>query len=586
MPSTTSPQHLPPAFDATAWSAIEPVLDELAAREIDSIEAFERWIRDRSDLESACSEAQANLYIDMTRRTDDEAAQRAYASFIERVPPRLKPRLFELDTRLLDLAERFPLDGARYGVLLRDTRAEVELFREENVRIQTELETLGQRFGQISGAMTVEFEGRERTLAQMAVYQESTDRAERERAWRAVADRCLADADALDELFDEMVARRDRMASNAGLESFVGYAFKEKLRFDYTPEDCARFHEACQRVVVPFNERLQERRRRHLGVARIRPWDLSVDPRSRPALEPFETGRELYEKSRRVFASLDDRLASMFETLGEGLDENGTLEMPTLDLDARRGKAPGGYQYMRERSGLPFIFMNAAGVQGDVRVMIHEAGHAFHALLLADEPLRHDRNPPIEFCEVASMAMELLAMPHLGGEDGFYPDARDHARAMRQQLERVVGVLSWIATIDAFQHWIYANPAHTREQRAEAWLELEERFGYMGRARPSFEGIDPDHRRRAWQRQLHLFLVPMYYIEYAIAQLGALQLWERSLDEGEHAAVDAYLAGLRLGNRRPLPELFEACGIEFDFGPEMLERLVGRVETELAKLPE
>ncbi|MFG0326525.1 MAG: M3 family oligoendopeptidase [Phycisphaerales bacterium JB037] len=571
----------PVTLDATKWDAIEPVLDELRDRPVTSADELVRWLEDRSAFESAASEAQANLYIDMTRRTNDEAAQQAYASFVESIPPRLKPRLFELDRRTIELAGATPPERERYEVILRDTASEVDLFRDENIPIETELARLGQEFGQISGAMTVEYKGKERPLAQMAVFQESTDRKERESAWRAVADRRLQDADRLEGLFDKMVARRHALAQNAGFADYIGYAFKSKLRFDYTPADCRDFHDACAQVVVPFNRRLQSERERRLGLEALRPWDLAVDPKGRPPLRPFETGRELFDKTLACFEELDPRLASMFAELGDGLDETGRAERPTLDLESRKGKAPGGYQYMRDASQVPFIFMNAAGMQGDVRTMIHEAGHAFHSMVLRDEPLLHYRHAPIEFCEVASMAMEFLTMPHWGV---FYDDPQDLARARREQIEGGVQILSWIATIDAFQHWIYAQPAHDHDARRAAWLELDDRFGYLGRFRPDFDGLNPDYRARAWQRQGHLFTSPFYYIEYGIAQLGALGLWIMSLEKSPADAIEAYLKGLQLGGSRPLPELFKACGLPFDFGPETVGRLVERAQQELDKL--
>ncbi len=574
---------VPDTLDATDFAQIEPLLTALLQREITSSADLEQWLVDRSDLESAISEAQANLYITMTRHTDDEDAQRAYLSYIEHVAPRLKPLSFELDKRLVALSERYPLDPQRYEVILRDTRAGVDLFREENIPIQTELSRLEQRFEQIAGAQTVRFEGRERTLPEMATYQERPDRSLRERAWRAVAERRLEDGEALDALYDEMVRLRDEMARNADCPSFIEYAFKGKLRFDYTPADCVRFHASIERVVVPFNDRLARRRQEQLGVDRLRPWDLSVDPLGRGPLRPFEGGRELYERTLGMFRDLDPRLGDLFGTLGEGLDDNGTAVGTCLDLDTRPGKAPGGYQYMRDRSRRPFIFMNAAGLHADVETMIHEGGHAFHSLRCADEPLLHYRHAPIEFCEVASMAMELLSMSHW---DAFYAHEGDLARAKRKQIEGAVSILPWIATIDAFQHWVYANPSHTREQRARAWLDLEERFGYAGRARVDFDGIDPRIRETAWHKQGHIFGVPFYYIEYAIAQLGALQLWALSLEKGLESAIDRYLSALSLGGSRPLPELFEAAGIRFDFSEDLLASLVDRAEHELAKLPE
>ncbi len=574
---------VPTTIDAADWSELEPMLDDLRTREINSAAEFEQWLIDRSELESAIGEAEADLYIDMTRHTNDEKIQGAYASYVETIPPRLKPILFDLDKRLVALSERFPLDSERYEVILRDTRAGVELFRDENIPIQTELAMLEQRFGQIAGSQTVEFDGKERTFPEMATYQERSDRALRERAWRAVAERRLEDVADLDRLFDDMIAKRDRMARNADCPTFIEYAFKGKLRFDYTPADCATFHDSVERVVVPFNNDLAAKRAEELAVDSLRPWDLAVDPKGRDALTPFEGGRELYAKSRAMFDKLDPRLGELFETLGEGLSDKGPAVSRCLDLDSRPGKAPGGYQYMRDRSREPFIFMNAAGLHSDVETMIHEGGHAFHSLVCVEEPLLHYRHAPLEFCEVASMAMELLSMDRW---DAFYNDPADLARAKRKQIEGSVSLLPWIATIDAFQHWLYANPTHTRQQREKAWLDLEDRFGFAGRARVSWDAIDPTIRTRAWHKQGHLFGAPFYYIEYGIAQLGALQLWVMSLEQDLEATIDSYLNGLRLGGSRPLPELFEAAGIRFDFSADLIGSVVERAQQELAKLPD
>ncbi|MEN0021448.1 MAG: M3 family metallopeptidase, partial [Planctomycetota bacterium] len=316
-----------------------------------------------------------------------------------------------------------------------------------------------------------------------------------------------------------------------------------------------------------------------------RPWDIAVDVKGRPPLKPFDGGADLVAKSQAAFRSLDPRLADMLKQLGNGADRvtaDNASNPPLLDLDSRKGKAPGGYQYMRDRSRVPFIFMNAAGLHRDVETMVHEAGHAFHSMVCVDEPLLHYRSSPIEFAEVASMSMELMTMPHWGASGSFYAeDSAAHARAMRQQLEGSIVLLAWIATIDAFQHWIYANPTHTRDERTAHWLTLDERFGRA----VSWQGLDAA-RANAWQRQGHLFGAPFYYIEYGIAQLGSLQLWLRSLEEGPAVAIDAYLTALKLGGSRPLPELFKAAGLEFDFGPEIVGRLAERVEAELAKLPE
>ncbi|GIW74908.1 MAG: oligoendopeptidase F [Phycisphaerales bacterium] len=579
---SAKPTGLVPAdLDASRWENVQPLFEALQSRPVDGVEALERWLADRSELEAACSEAQANLYIAMTCDTASQAKKDAYVRFLEEVAPRLKPARFELDRRQVELVDRLGLSGARYEVLDRDVRADVALFREENVPIQTQIDKVEQGYTETVGAMTVHFDGQERTLPQMAGYLQETDRSVRERAWRAIAERRLQDAEKIDGIYDELIALRHQMARNAGCESYVQYAFRSMHRFDYTPEDCQAFHRAVEEVVVPFKRRLDDRRREKLGVEPLRPWDLAVDPLGRAPLRPFDGGADLVAKTARALASLDGRLAEMFASLGDGRNDQGPADGAMLDLDSRKGKGPGGYQYMRDRSRRPFIFMNAAGLHRDVETMVHEAGHAFHSMLCRDEPLLHYRHSPIEFAEVASMSMELLTMPHWGGPDGFYPDPADHARAMREQLEGSVAMLAWIATIDAFQHLVYGQPEHTRQQRTQWWLELDERFGHQ----VSWDGLERE-RQTQWQRQLHLFSHPFYYIEYGIAQLGALQLWVRSLDEGPKAAIDAYLHALSLGGSRPLPELFEAAGIRLDFSAQTIARLAERVEAELAKLPE
>lgn len=571
---------VPADLDASSWENIEPLLAALRDREIDAADEFERWLLDRSELEAAISEAAALLYIGMTCHTEDQDRQRAYASFVEHVAPKVMPLGFALDKKQAALAKRFDL-GRRYAVLNRDTISSVEIFREQNVPIQTELAMLSTEYQTVIGAMMVEFDGRERTLPQMGVYQESTDRGVRERAWRAVADRRAADADRISGIYDRMVAKRHTMATNAGFGDYVGYAFKQMRRFDYTPALCFAFHEAIERRVMPFVARLQARRQRDMGLGALRPWDIGVDPKGRGPLAPFEGGVELVAKTKRVFSRMSPELSSMFESLGDGANDQGADGGASLDLDSRKGKAPGGYQYMRDRMRAPFIFMNAAGQHRDVETMVHEAGHAFHSMYCTDEPLMHYREAPIEFAEVASMSMELLSMPYW---DAYYADPEDLARARRQQLEGSLALLPWIATIDAFQHWVYSNPAHTRAQRAQAWLALEARFGHQG-YRVDWSGLEA-HRATVWQRQSHLFGHPFYYVEYGIAQLGALGLWLTSLEQGEDAALEAYRRALSLGGSRPLPELFAAAGLPFDFGDATVARLVERVEKELAKLPE
>jgi oligoendopeptidase F len=421
----------------------------------------------------------------------------------------------------------------------------------------------------------------------------------REGAWRAVAERRLADRDALDDIFDKMIERRDALAGNAGCRGsgakgplrvgpFVEFAFKEKHRFDYTPADCRSFWAAVEKHVVPMMRRLDEHRRRSLGLGSLRPWDMAVDLKGRTGLRPFEGGRELFDKSVNVMEALDPRLGGLLRRLGLGApatpDPARGFVSECLDLDSRKGKRPGGYMYVRDRSRTPFIFMNSAGLHRDVMTMVHEAGHAFHSMLAGPEWLLDYRDSPTEFAEVASMSMEHLTMPHWAtngqaGASRFYAQKQDADRARREHLEDSIMILAWIATIDSFQHWIYADPKHTRTQRDDYWLELDQRFGHA----LDWDGLD-DHHRCVWQRQGHLFSHPMYYIEYGIAQLGAFQLWLKSVKEGETAAVDAYIRALRLGGSRPLPELFAAAGIRFDFGESTVASIVEAAERQLETL--
>jgi len=573
-------EFVPAEIDASKWENVEPLLVALLDRPVESADEFERWIIDRSELDATLGEALALLYIGMTCDTESEKRQSEYAAYIEDVAPKIKPLAFELDKKHAVLASRFDL-GERYAVINRDTTSDVELFREENIPLQTDEEKLSTEYQAAIGAMTVTFNGEEKTLPQMGVFQESTDRDERERAWRTVTDRRLQDAEKISGIFDQLVEKRDAMGRNAGFDSYVGYVFKGMRRFDYTPELCFAFHDAIEKHVMPFVERLDARRRSQLGLDSLRPWDLGVDPKGREPLRPFDGGVELVTKTQRVFDRLSPELAEMFATMGDGSNSDGARDGASLDLDSRKGKAPGGYQYMRDRSRTPFIFMNAAGQHGDISTMVHEAGHAFHSMYCVDEPLVHYRESPIEFAEVASMTMELLTMPYWGE---FYPSEEDANRARRQQMEGSLGILPWIATIDAFQHALYTNPTHTREQRAETWLGLEQRFGLQGH-RVDWSGIE-NPRPLIWQRQGHLFGNPFYYVEYGIAQLGALGIWLKSLEDGEEAALDAYRRSLSLGGSRPLPELFAAAGLPFDFGASTVARLVERVEAELEKLPD
>ena len=563
----TAFRFIPATLDATQWSQLEPLYQKLLDRTLKCANCLEGLILDRSELDAAAAEAEANLYIAMTCHTDDADIKARFLKFVEEVDPNLKRVGFDLDRKIVESPHASALDQARYGTLLRSLKQEVKLFRAENVPLQTEVTKLDQQYSEINGAMTVQFDGTERTLPQMARFLEETDRARREASWRVVAERRLQDVTRIDAIYDEMLQLRAKMAANAGYPNFRDFQHDRLQRFDYTPAHCAAFHEAVEKTCVPLARRMQARRAKALGLTALRPWDLKVDVKGRSPLRPFEGADQMVERTSKVYHRMDSELARMFDSMRGG---------GCLDLDSRKGKAPGGYQYQRQLSRVPFIFMNAAGMHRDLTTMVHEAGHAFHSLLSKNDPILAYRGSPMEFAEVASMSQELLTLPYL---EEFFSTA-DAERARRELLEGVISMLPWIAQIDAFQHWVYLNPGHSSAERTKAWLDLDARFG----GSLDWSGIEGS-RAHMWQRQLHLFGMPFYYIEYGIAQLGSLQLWLAS-KKSEKDALAAYKRALTLGGSKPLPELFAAAGLRFDFGPATVQSLMDAVGAELDRLPD
>jgi oligoendopeptidase F len=484
---------------------------------------------------------------------------------VEQIEPHLKPRQFALETTYVTHPLRGQLPPERYQVFDRDMKNHVELFREANVPLETEEAKLCQQYQKLSGSLTVNFRGEERTLVQMGRYAEEPDRALRQEVWELVARRRLQEAEKFDDILDAQIKLRQQIARNAGFENYRNYAFRRLGRFDYTPADCEKFHNAVERHLMPVARELQAARRARLNLDQLRPWDLVVDPLNRPPLKPFSRVEEMVSRTQKIFDRLDSELAGGFQQM---------QDLRLLDLDNRKGKAPGGYQDTLNESRLPFIFMNAIGLQRDVETILHEAGHAFHALATRDEDLRAYRHAPTEFCEVASMSMELLGNRFI---EEFYSED-DANRARRVHLEGIVGVFPWVATVDAFQHWIYIHPNHLREERRQAWLDLMDRFG----GDVDWSGYE-DARANLWHRQLHIFLHPFYYIEYGIAQLGALQVWA-NFRRDQARALNDYKNALALGGSRPLPELFRAANCQFEFSEKTIAPLAGLLREELQKL--
>jgi oligoendopeptidase F len=567
LPAHRPRRFLPEQLDLGDWAQVAPLFDALESRasQLKSSADLERWLLDWSELTAALDEAKELRQIAMTCHTENSDAEKAYLHFVEKIDPEIKPRHFKLAQLLMAHPLRNQLPKQRYEVYLRDTKVLVELFRPENIPLETEEAKLSQQYQKLSGSLTVVFRGEERTLIQMGRYLEETDRNTRREAWEVVANRRLQEADKFEELFDKLVRVRQQIAKNAGFDNYRDYIFRKLNRFDYTPADCVAFHDAVEREIMPAMRELQADRRRKLTLPSLSPWDLSVDPLSRPPLRPFGEVGEMIGRTQNIFNRLDRDLAGGFQQM---------QDLRLLDLANRKGKAPGGYQSTLAESRLPFIFMNAVGLQRDVETILHEAGHAFHALAARDEDLYAYRSAPIEFCEVASMSMELLGNEFI---EEFYAPA-ESSRARRTHLERVVEIFPWIATVDAFQHWVYTHPGHTRAERSLAWLELMDRFG----GDVDWKGYDKS-RAHLWHRQLHIFQYPFYYIEYAIAQLGALQVWANSKRDKQKALND-YKQALGLGGSRPLPELFQAAGCPFEFTATTIRPLVQLVRGELAKL--
>lgn len=524
---------------------------------------LEKWLMDRSELESAVSQEGDILYIRMTCQTDDPARSDAYKHFIETIVPAVKPLEDHLNKRYVILREQFPSGGNRYEVYDRAIHEDINLFRAENIPLSTQIQLLSQEYQTISGAMTVQFEGAERTLPEMSKYQQQTDRGLRERAFQATAERRIQDRAKLDELFDKMLKLRIQAAKNAGFKNFMEFQFRAYHRFDYTPAECKQYHQAVAEVVIPVVAKIYERRQQQMKLASVRPWDTQVDPLGRPPLKPFEQVHSLIKGTGEIFNRLDPDLGHQFQEMADrGL----------LDLASRKGKAPGGYQNTLAEARKPFIFMNAVGVDDDVRTLLHEGGHAFHAFASAHDPIRDYRHAPMEFCEVASMSMELMGGEYL---KTFYNE-EDLARSKQAHLEDVVQLLAWVANIDAFQHWIYEHPDHTREERTRAWVEIYQRFGGQFL---DWSGLEK-YRESLWHRQLHIFEVPFYYIEYGIAQLGAVQLF-LNFKKDPRLTINQYRQGLTLGGSRPLPELFTAAGLKFDFSAKTIAPLVEGLAREL-----
>ncbi len=549
------------------WDNIKPILDELLSREINSVQELENWLKDKSELEAALEEDFAWRYIRMSCDTANEKLVQDFQYFATEIEPKVSPINNQLNKKFNDNPYIDALDQEKYFVYIRGIRKAIEIYRDENVELLTKLQVAQQKYQATTGAMSVIIKDQEYTLEQASNFLRDTDRAVRQNAWETIQQRRLVDKDNLNLLFDELVAMRHQVALNAGFENYRDYMFQALGRFDYTPQDCYQFHEAIEKHIVPLLSEQAEKRALALGIPNLRPWDMEVSTTGKPALKPFRNGEELIDKSIACFNQIDPKLGHMLSIMKAN---------KLFDVESRKGKAPGGYNYPLAETGAPFIFMNSANSLRDLTTMVHEGGHAVHTFLTAGLELNDFKHCPSEVAELASMSMELISM---GNWDIYFYNEDDLVRAKKEQLTDVLKTLPWVAVIDQFQHWIYTNPEHNAADREEAFKQIYSRFGA---GFTHWDGLE-QQMGNLWQKQLHLFEVPFYYIEYAIAQLGAIAIW-KNYKENPQDALKQYLAALSLGYSKPIGDIYKTAGIRFDFSPAYVQELAAFIKEELAKL--
>jgi oligoendopeptidase F len=568
VPKRPKRNFLPENFSVTTWEEFKSYFDNLLNRDINSVTDLKKWFLDRSELESVISEDLAWRYIRMTCYTENKEYLSAYQNFIQHIQPQIAPVSDQLNKKAAAsqyLNNLSQIEG--YDILIRNLKKEIEIFREENVPLFTEINTESQKYAQINGAMSVTIDGKELTLQQASVLLMSTDRKKREEVYHKISQRRLKDKEQLDEIFSRLIKLRHQVAVNAGFKNFRDYMFKALGRFDYTPKDCFDFHDAISKHVVPLLDDFAKERKNSLKVDQLRPWDKAVDAEGREALKPFTSGSELTEKTINVFQKLDSFLGqciTVMKTMGH------------LDLESRIGKAPGGYNYPLAEIGVPFIFMNATSTLRDMVTIMHEGGHAVHNFLTRDLELNDFKSTPSEVAELASMSMELISMDHW---DEFFKNTDDLKRSKHEHLEDLIETLPWVATIDKFQHWIYENPEHTPEDRKREWNRI---FDLFTDKITDWSGLQ-EVKDYLWQKQLHLYEVPFYYIEYGMAQLGAIAVW-RNFRKDRAMGLQGYTNALKLGYLRSIPEVYKAANIRFDFSERYIKELMDFVREETRKL--
>ncbi len=558
---------VPKEFKVTTWSRLKPYYNELLNRPIHSLEELEQWIKDKSELDAVISEAFSWRYIKITVNSADDKAEALYQYAVQNLAPKISSYEHQLNQKLVDCSFCEQLDPSRYGIHLRSIRNAVSLFSEENIPLATDIQMKSKEYVKIFSEMTIGVDGKQMTLQKASALLEEPDRQYREGVYHKIHQRILQDTSQLENLFDHLLKMRHRMAVNSGFSNFRDFKFQALGRFDYEVQDCYDFHDSIKTEIVPLIDELNAYRKNALKLDALRPWDLFVDPLGDTPLRPFETIDELLEKVAFCLDKLHPDFAGTIATM---------RELGHLDLDSRPSKRPGGYNMPLHLTGVPFIFMNATNSLSDMRTLMHESGHAIHSYFTRHYKLKSAKRVPSEVAELAAMTMELLTMDYW---DVFFPTEEEMRRAKIAQLEYVLKVLPWIATIDKFQHWVYTHPQHSREERSKNWMAIMQEFNSSVIDNSGLE----EYTAHLWHKQLHIFEVPFYYIEYGFAQLGAIAIWKK-FREDPGLAVENYYKALKLGYTKDIRKIYQTAGVEFNFSRDYVSQLGAFVKSELQAL--
>ncbi|MDA3883028.1 MAG: M3 family oligoendopeptidase [Bacteroidales bacterium] len=560
-------QFVPVDLEIQKWEDILPFFEELLHEHISTRQESEQWLIKRSELEAVIEEEMAWLYIRMSCDTQNSEYSSAFNHFVEHIEPHIAEYSNKLDDTVLELIEKDLIDTQKFHLLIRSLKNRHSVFRKENIPILSELQRMEQEYGSIASKMTITIHEREYTLQQAGLFLKETDRTFREQIFRAIHSRRLEDEAALNNLLSRLIEKRHQCAIQADFENYRDYKLKDLGRFDYTKEDCFAFHTSIQQTIPAAVKKIHKKRKESLSLSVLKPWDLDVDPENKPPVKPFNSAEELVQKTLNCLHEIRPKYASFIKTMA---DEG------YMDLESRIGKAPGGFNYPLYESNIPFIFMNASGSLRDVETLLHESGHAIHSCLTAELPLIEFKSMPSEVAELASMSMELISMEHW---HHFFANTEDLNRAKRSQLEQILATLAWVAIVDAFQHWLYENPSHSVEAREASWLQILSLYDTG-----IIDWSELHHiQKSTWQRQLHIYEVPFYYIEYGIAQLGAIALWKNYKTNPEQT-LNSYEKFLTVGYTKTIPEIYAEAGITFSFDKQYIQDLIHFVQSELEEL--